>query len=286
MHDFTARAGMTIRAATGLEALGVPDRMSTLFFCKAQAGDRLTLLDPRYYFNVATYGPEVDEKYIYTFAYQPNQSWTKYAGDLSGETYRQEDYVFARDCYFRLCFKRADGADFSEAEAEGVGEKIIRFEPQGGLHNDGDTCPVADDGLHNIKPFIAEEAARLVRRIEDKRREGDLLFALLADSHYVINGTWEDTLASLRAVHEKTPFDGLIHLGDLTDGLVTAAATKYYVNHVLAGLRSAGVPVYITIGNHDTNYYNKNPEPLPLDAQAELYLSHADSYTAREAGAA
>jgi hypothetical protein len=275
MYDFTARAGMTIRAATGLEALGVPNRMATLFFCEARAGDRLTLLDRRYYFNVATYDPEIAEKYLYTFAYQPNQSWTKYAGDLSGETYRQEDYIFSRKCYFRLCFKRADGADFDEAEAEGVGERIISFVQADGLHNEAET-----------KPFITQEAARLARRIEAGRGEGDLLFALLADSHCVVNGTWSDTLASIRAVHAQTPFDGLIHLGDLTDGMVTAAATKIYVNHILGDLRKLDLPVYITIGNHDTNYFNKNTEPIPLREQAELYLSPADAYTVREADAA
>lgn len=86
MGVFTARAGLTIRASTGYEGLGVADRMSTVFFVKARKGDRLRLLDKQYYFNVAGYAPQADSKYIYSYAYQPDESWMTYKGDLSAKT--------------------------------------------------------------------------------------------------------------------------------------------------------------------------------------------------------
>ena len=268
MLKFTARAGMTISASTGVEALGVPDRMSTVFFYKASPGDRLRLIDRRYFFNVATYAPEIDDTYIYTYSYQPNQSWTKYNGDLSGDTYRQEDYIFTNPRYFRLCFKRIDGADFYADEAERVNE-IIEFIQE---------KPVSP----KVKPFITGECEKLLRKIEKIKTGDSLLFALLSDTHYTVNGTWGDTLASLKAINEKAGFDGIIHLGDMTDGMVTAEATRQYVRNIIDDFRSLEVPLYITIGNHDTNYFAKNTEPFSLDEQCELYLAHSDSYTVRE----
>ena len=268
----TARAGMTIRAATGLEGLGVPDRMSTIFFNAAMPGDRLRLVDDRYLFNVATYAPAVDDKYIFTYSYQPDESWTTYNGDLTGDTYRQGDYTFERRCYFRLCFKRVDGAAIAPEEASRVGE-IVTF--ASGSHNG----PAEAD-----KAFIYEESRRLLARIEGKRTAGSLLFALLADSHYTVNGTWDDTLASLKAVHGMAGFDGIIHLGDFTDGTVTADATREYAGEVIGGLKSMGVPLYVAIGNHDTNYFMGNAEPFTMEEQCGLYLSHADGYMSRERG--
>ena len=270
MIRFAARVGMTIRASTGIEDLGVPDRMSTISFYKAMPGDRLCLLDERYLFNVATYSLEVDEKYIYTYSYHPDHNWTKYNGDLSGNSYRQNDYVFSQPCYFRLCFKRVDGADFDDSEAERVNELISFI-------SETPTSPVAV-----AKPFITDECEKLLGKIEKNRTEDSLLFALLTDTHFTVNGTWDDTLASLKTVHEKEKFDGILHLGDFTDGLVTADATKQYVDNVINDLNSMGVPLYITIGNHDANYFRNNPEPFSRSEQCRLYLSHSDSYTVRE----
>jgi len=270
MIRFTARAGMTIRASTGLEDLGVPDRMSTISFFMAMPGDRLRLLDERYLFNVATYCLEVDEKFIYTYSYQPDQSWTKYNGDLSGNSYRYDDYIFSQPCCFRLCFKRVDGSDFNNNDAERVNE-IITFIQE-----------VQVTLAAEVKPYITKECKKLLCKIKKNRTEDSLVFALLADTHYTINGTWDDTLASLKAVHEKAKFDGIIHLGDFTDGLVTAAATKQYADSVINDLKSMGVPLYITIGNHDANYFRNNPEPFTLTEQCRLYLAHSDSYTVRE----
>ena len=272
MLTFTARAGLTIRASTGLEGLGEPDRMSTVFFYEASPGDRLRLLDERYLFNVATYDPVVDESYIYTFRYQPDQSWTKYNGDLSGGSYRREDYVFTKPCYFRLCLKRTDGADFHAREAERINE-IIAFSEKTRLSAPADT-----------KPFITHERDKLLEKINKKRADGAFLFALLTDTHRTVNGTWDDTLTSLKTTHEKAKFDGIIHLGDLTDGMVTAAATRRYAGDIILDLRSMGVPLFVTIGNHDTNYYQNNTEPLSIEEQCDLYLAHADSYTVRAPG--
>jgi Icc-related predicted phosphoesterase len=103
-----------------------------------------------------------------------------------------------------------------------------------------------------------------------------MAFVLMTDTHYNVNGTWEDTYSALMQLNEEIELTGIIHLGDLTDGMVTGEATRYYVETVLSDLKSLGVPVWLTQGNHDTNYFRKNSEPFSIKQQKELYFSGGD----------
>ncbi|MDR3299590.1 MAG: metallophosphoesterase [Candidatus Accumulibacter sp.] len=108
--------------------------------------------------------------------------------------------------------------------------------------------------------WIDGECITVNERVNKIDKNGILKFALLADTHYVINGTWEDTAYSLRKTHEFVNFDGVIHLGDLTDGMLTAVKTKEFSGRVTGDMNSLGVPVYIVPGNHDYNYFKGNTE--------------------------
>ena len=89
---------------------------------------------------------------------------------------------------------------------------------------------------------------------------GVLTFALLADSHFVHNGTWQDTTASLKALEQRMALDGVIHLGDLSDGLLPLNKTREIENRCIDDMKALGVPVYVAFGNHDYNYFRGNPE--------------------------
>ena len=86
-----------------------------------------------------------------------------------------------------------------------------------------------------------------------------LKLALLTDTHYVINGTWEDTAHSLLRMHELIAFDAVLHLGDLTDGMLPAEGTRAFEKIVKDDMNALGVPVHIVPGNHDYNYFRGNP---------------------------
>jgi hypothetical protein len=223
--------GLKIRAGDGWEEKGSPEMMSTSRFYFAEPGDKLVLRDKRYTFNVATYTPEIEEKWIYTYDYQPNQAWVIYNNDLNGGSYRQDDYVFNAEIYFRVCLRKTDGTNF---ENEDMNE-IVEFKKN----------PV-------------------------------LRFALLTDTHYVVNGTWEATAGSIWAANRRQKLDGIIHLGDITDGMLSKDICRHYVNIVLGDLRETGVPVWVTPGNHDSNYFRGNKERMTAGEQCELYLGRKE----------
>lgn len=94
---------------------------------------------------------------------------------------------------------------------------------------------------------------------------------LLADSHFAFNGTWEDTVASIRALSERIPLAGILHLGDLTDGLLPEKKTREITERVLSDLRAIAESVCVVPGNHDYNYFRGNPEIFYPDTP-QFYL--------------
>ncbi|MFD2331494.1 metallophosphoesterase family protein [Cohnella sp. GCM10020058] len=254
--SLTGLAGMKIRAGDGLQELGHPAMLSTPLYYLAQPGDRIRLKDSTYKFNVATYALEVEDRWIYTYDYAPDESWTVYRRDLNGNSYRQDDFIFTETIYFRLCLRKVNGTDFDGAEDI---NRILSFEK-------------VPTPTHAMKPWLGGEVKRVVERVEALREKDELSFALLTDTHYTVNGTWDDTAASIQQLHEKLGFDAIIHLGDLSDGMITREATRFYAEQVLGDLNKCEIPVWATLGNHDTNYFKNNPDRFSLREQCELYL--------------
>ncbi|MCW3795105.1 metallophosphoesterase [Paenibacillus sp. LS1] len=249
-------AGMKIRAGDGLQELGHPEMLSTPIFYLAQPGDQIRLIDPKYKFNVATYTMEIDSRWIYTYDYAPEESWTVYKQDLNGNSYRQDYYNFLESVYFRICLRKMDGTEFEGHEDI---NRILCFEKE-------------EPPPFEMKPWLKNEVERVSMRIMDIQEKDELCFALLTDTHYTVNGTWDDTSASIQELHREVGFDGIIHLGDFTDGMTTREVSRHYVEQVLNDLRKCEIPVWAALGNHDTNYFKNNPEPFSLKEQCELYL--------------
>ncbi|WP_026509921.1 metallophosphoesterase family protein [Butyrivibrio sp. LC3010] len=127
--------------------------------------------------------------------------------------------------------------------------------------------------------WIQEEAGAVTERLHE-----DLpCYILLSDSHYVINGTWDDTMKSMMALSEritgskKAPFAGIIHLGDLTDGLLPLEKTRQFESRCIQDMQSLNVPLYIVPGNHDYNYFRGNPEVKYPD-RPQYYVDFEDMH--------
>lgn len=255
-------AGITIRASTGRIGYNQPDRMSSWYFYEAMPGSRLCLLDLNYCYTVATYNKKYDVgRYIYTYDYEMEESWTTYANDLNKDSYIQRDYVFQNEVYFRICLKRVDGSDLSSKEAARI-DQILSY--------------YSYETHYKEHEYFQKETAKTIHSIQEKRFPCSFVIAVLTDSHYTINGTWNDTVHNIKTVHERVIFDAIVHLGDLTDGMIPADITKSYANQMISDLKQNQVPVHVVLGNHDSNYFRNNPEPIPFDRQCEIYQNHDD----------
>lgn len=238
-----------------------PKHMATWELYRAAPGSRIHLREEGYVFAPAIFSMERRPEYIYTYAYEPEENWTTYTKNLTPDSYGSEDYIFKEDCWFRLCVKREDGADLTEEDRKKAGELAQYWR---------DPVPYQE------KPWLKEEAGAVVRRIREKEKTGMLKLCLLTDTHYTVNGIWEDTARSIETVAGEAGYEAIVHLGDLTDGMMPKEITSKYAGRIMADLKKCGVPVYITPGNHDNNYFRNRPNTFSAEEMRELYHLYGD----------
>ena len=260
---FHLDVGAMIRPESGFYEKDHPEYMADFRFYRVESGDRLFCTPCEYEYLLAFYTEELEECLIYTYCYQEEENWAKYAGCLDGEEWKDKDWISLECGWIRITVRRKDSAVLTE-EDRNKACNIFRLESQ--------------KNVYKKKDCYTEEIKKTVDSIWKCKKESSLIFALLTDSHYVINGGWEDSISNLRAVHESVGFNALIHLGDLTDGLTPLEVTREYAGKVLDDLHSLEIPVYLAIGNHDSNYFHGNPEWMTQKEQSLFYLQREEPW--------
>lgn len=253
-----------------------PYHMATEFFYPVSKGDYIECIHKDYVFAVATFSTDREEKYIYTYDYKTDSAWLTYRQDLTPDSYTRDTYVFREDGYCRICVKRIDGMEMTAKDADRI-NSILAF--------------YAEIKPYQGKACFEPEIADTVKKVEDiwhsaAKADSDLLsVALLTDSHYTVNGTWEDTADNIKKVltqldereqsgscsEKKCSMDGIVHLGDFTDGMTTKKVTSAYTERMLDDLCQNGLPVYVALGNHDSNYFRGNKQRFSMEEQKELF---------------
>ena len=251
-------AGAAISYDTGLyKKEGGSKHLADFNFYEVNAGDKFCFGAPGYLCQLAFYDDAIDPKYIHTYCYSPEESWANFTFNLKQTGWRPWGKGFGRHGWARVLVRRLDGKPVGDNDKKAVQGKCFFLRKK---------------IERKVNPCFEAEIADTAKKANALKGEGRLALALITDNHYVINGRWEDTAANLRAVNKAAPFDALVHLGDFTDGMTSAQVTREYFGRVHRDLRKLGVPLYYCLGNHDSNYFRKNPEPMDLAAQSRLYL--------------
>lgn len=250
------RKNIRTALADGTLVYDSPKHAATEELYHAYKGDTLQMSGSRYSFAVAEFDLKFDDKYIYTYDYQSEANWTTYTQNLTPTSYGNQPYRFEKECFFRVCVKRNNLWDIQESDIADI-QNALLF-----------TTDVPD---YIEKSFFTEEINKTAETIEQTKKENNLTFCLLTDTHYTVNGTWEDTAHNIAALHEKVPFDAIIHMGDITDGVTSRKITARRAGKVLTDLKANDVPVYLINGNHDSNYFRNNREPFSFADKNEIY---------------
>jgi hypothetical protein len=224
---------------------------------RVYAGEQLIPLKSDLEYQVATYSPEPDPQYIYTYSYPPEANLTVFYPDKSVFQWKTGPCLFSEPAHVRITVRtniQADGvtlADFFRREGE-------------------------ERSAEPLPRWIDEEAERVARRVQQCRRPDDLVFFLLTDIHYTTGCNWSCTAASLAAAKQCIRPDGIIQLGDITDGLLPTVWTQRYAGRVLADIKSLDLPLFGCLGNHDRNFFRGNTQGLSLKACSQLCLGRDD----------
>nr|WP_320017097.1 metallophosphoesterase [uncultured Desulfobacter sp.] len=244
----------------------------------ANKGDTIELHNRSYVFAVGTYAIERELKYKEEYCYLPDSMWLKYNQDLRPTDYNSDSYTFKENAYYKICFKRVDGADVQHSDVEHIKSA---FSITGGIRT---KHPI----IEGMKTYFIEETDRVIQRWRSNLTNkglGDMFsLILLTDTHHVLNGTWADTEKNIRYVSEQIDLDGIVHLGDITDGIVSRKRTLQLADEVINGLKSCNIPVFLALGNHDSNYFFNNPEHISIEEQANIYLDREKPYYCVDSG--
>ena len=116
--------------------------------------------------------------------------------------------------------------------------------------------------------FFEEEMTETLDSVRKCQTEPCLVFPLITDIHYGSDtcegNKWiftEDTIKNLKRFVGEVNCDGVICLGDITDGGYHSNYPSSVSNTILVGsmllntLRELDVPLYFTMGNHDDSRY-------------------------------
>lgn len=213
--------------------------------------------DERMEYRIYRYAPEIRGELIHTYCYEPEQNWASYMRER--EVWNRKDTVFEEECFIRVSAKRAHPINI-------VG---------GGYNIENDIsmllCP-AREAVMEWPSYFQTEASATVERVWELLEENDLAFAVITDTHYVNNGTWERSAYNIQQVAARLPLQGIIHLGDLTDGILPLALTRESVDAVMGDMKRTGKPVFLCCGNHDSNYFKNNPEKMTEEEMSVYYL--------------
>ncbi len=219
-------------------------------------GSRVSLKDSSCRFRVFFYTPDIPPELIHTYCYQNESNWTTFSPALSSPAWTERPFTVPRDGFIRAAVNSLKRQTLTEA---------VSIEPAG----KADT-PVPE--------WMRNQIDDLGRRVSALRRPGDLTLMILTDTHAAAGGIWEDTLRSLHLAAETVKPDAVIHLGDFSDGLLPGEQTSALVRYILQNLKEICGKLYCCVGNHDYNYYQKNPDRFTRELCAELYLGRKEPW--------
>lgn len=213
-------------------------------------------------YRVFRYSTEIKEELIHTYCYEPEQNWASYVREP--ETWHTGTFIFEEECYVRIATRVRVSVETAEGNA-------IAYNPCMSLQ-------FSHEPAMKWADYFQAETLLTVERVWELMGENDLAFAVIADTHYVNNGTWERSAYNLWQVATRLPLSGVIHLGDLTDGILPLAQTRESVERVMEGMNRTGKPVWLCCGNHDSNYFRGNPEKMTEQEMSAYYLGREKPY--------
>lgn len=234
---------------------------ASLHFYHAIKGDKLKLNIEEADIKIAIYSLHVKKKYMYTYKYDKEENWSSYSRMANG----QKEYTFNKECYFRLWVRGKKLGLFKRDTVSGDISKYASFEPIDRTEYD----EKKDKHFHKVFDKEIDDTAKKVNKLT-KKIDGMNIF-LMSDSHIAVNGIFKDTTRTMKEVASLIDARAIVHLGDMTDGLMPYDITKDYVEEAFADLNTVGLPINFVRGNHDYNYFKGNPDKLADDKLDQLY---------------
>lgn len=244
-------------------------------------GTKIVPRSKAYVYSYAFFTLKRPGQYLYSYDYQMEEQWLSREECYDSPETVTTDTIFddhnlpkEQEGYIRISIKSLRNRKVCEC----MEDALTVYSPEGIAGREGWKAAEAKSQSRRIRDFLnREDVQKEIRHTAETvlKKAGaskKLIFTLLTDTHYVINGNWEMTAATIEAVNSVVHPHGMIHLGDFTDGILDKEICNDYSHRVLDRMQGWGYPVYVALGNHDANYFRKNPCILNEEEQWEMYL--------------
>lgn len=244
--EFTITMDRSLSRRSGKEITGDKYKSKILIdgYFYAEKSSYIKTSHADYQVSLYTYSGKIDKKLIYTYTYALNSDYILYS--FIQKYKKDRIQIVPQNCYLRLVVSRYDNKILTKNEIDNL-HNIVKF--YGEFNSD------TSDG---IKSYFKKEISNTVETIYENTQSKSMVLGLLTDSHVSIGGTWEETAKNIKAVHERVQFDGIAHLGDVTDGRTIGKVTRELTDKCLTDLHDLNVPLLLALGNHDTNYQHSS----------------------------
>lgn len=114
--------------------------------------------------------------------------------------------------------------------------------------------------VENIRGYYADEMKKTIGSVRDSVTEPALIFPIVTDIHYLsMNETFNYCVDNIKEFCKHIKCDFLLNLGDNTDGDTAQDITLSRAYYMATRFNEINLPLYMAIGNHDTNYFNGAP---------------------------
>jgi hypothetical protein len=108
-----------------------------------------------------------------------------------------------------------------------------------------------------MPPYFKKEIIKTLASVRSAVDEPALVFPMVTDIHYLSGRmtTFDVCAKNMKCLCDRLICDFIMNLGDNTDGNVPQDVTLKRAKYMNEQFAKCGIPYYMTIGNHDTNYY-------------------------------
>ena len=195
------------------------------------------------------YQNQIRPELLHSFAYDEEANYSSYVPAYFPDRWQTREFAMKEDGYLRMELQGQTDHSFEEI-----------FEIM--------DMPCS----RKRNPRFRDEEERIIRRLKQFRKKGDLLFILGSDLHGGYGSSSEETLRNIKHLCRRIYPDAVIDLGDQTDGSLNKEQTTELVERIRKDSSRFGVPVYRCLGDHDFNDFQNNNDFFTRTEAEELYL--------------
>lgn len=132
-----------------------------------------------------------------------------------------------------------------------------------------------EDNTSVIPSYMEAEANTVINNLVDKCKDKAFVFTVITDTHNDRNAAapkaWSDACTAMKYVNLNYRTDAVIHLGDILEGVESAALMKQDLRKPVADLLKISPRVYFCRGNHESDFAYDDPDHYELISTDELY---------------